>query len=81
MNNEHCPCCPNNCHKDNLKCGRGHDYFSSDNSDSKLNNLEDEVIADLRRCGHMLHHHGELQIDNISEEELKTLHELLSKIL
>jgi len=80
MNNENCPCCPNNCHKDDLRCGRGHNYFSSANSsDSKT--LEDEVIADLRKCGHMLHHNDELQIHNVSEEELQTLHELLSKIL
>lgn len=30
-----CPCCPNHCPQDNLKCGKGQNYFSDDKTNSK----------------------------------------------
>lgn len=84
MNEEYCPLCPNHCHKDNLSCGRGREYFISKDENNEPKTLKDQVIADLRKCGHLLHHIKDLDTNNLlsdlSEEELNILHELLSKI-
>lgn len=84
MSQENCPCCPNHCPKDNLGCERGRAYFNEGNKDSIDTSLEGQVIGDLRRCGHMLHHNRDLDtkelLSSLSEDELKSLHELLSKI-
>jgi hypothetical protein len=84
MNQENCPCCPNHCPKDNLGCGRGKDYFNNLNNSLKSNSLNEKVIMDLRKCGHLLHHNRDLNTDellvNLSKDELIKLHELLSKI-
>lgn len=84
MEEEKCPCCPNHCEKDHLGCGCGKDYFSNSHSNSEPKTLIEQVITDLRKCGHTLHHHRELDstqfLSALSEEELNKLHELLSKI-
>lgn len=84
MKVEKCPCCPNHCSKDNLGCRRGIEHFNSPNNSSAPKSLCNQVIIDLRKCGHLLHHNKELNTDellsNFSEEELNKLHKLLSKI-
>lgn len=84
MDQEKCPCCPNHCSKDNLGCNRGRDYFSNKDEKIEPKTLNEQVIADLRKCGHLLHHNRDLDINeflsNLTEEELNKLHELLSKI-
>lgn len=81
MNHEQCPCCPNHCEKNNLGCGRGKEYFDS-NKEPKT--IEEQVIMDLRKCGHLLHHNKDLNSSHVlsgfSVEELNQLHQLLSKI-
>lgn len=83
MEQEKCPCCPNHCPKDDLGCGRGKEHFSNVN-DNNEKSIGDKVIMELRRCGHILHHNREFDIEKLlsdfSEEELYKLHELLSKI-
>lgn len=82
MNNDKCPCCPNHCDKDNLSCGRGREYFNNDIS-KEPKTLNEQIIIDLRKCGHLLHHNKDLDTNkilaNFSKEELNKLHELLSK--
>ena len=84
MNAEKCPCCPNHCQKEELGCQRGKEFFGNSNGDHELKNIQEQVIVDLRKCGHMLHHNRELNTQdillNFSLEELNQLHELLSKI-
>ena len=84
MNQENCPCCKNHCPKDNLGCGRGRAYFSDQDTNNEPKSLNEQVVADLRKCGHLLHHNRDLDINELlscfSEEELKELHKLLSKI-
>lgn len=84
MNQENCPCCPNHCPKDNLGCERGRAYFNEENKENEESSLEDKVIGDLRRCGHMLHHNRDLDtkelLSSLSDDELNKLHELLFKI-
>lgn len=84
MNNENCPCCPNHCSKDNLSCGRGRDFYNSQDDNNEAKSLNEQVIMDLRKCGHLLHHNRELTseelLSNFSEEELNNLHELLFRI-
>lgn len=83
MNNSNCPCCPNHCSKDNLSCGRGKEYFSNSNKDLESETIEEKVLMDLRKCGHILHHNKELDSNSIlssfSKEELENLHQLLMK--
>ena len=80
---EVCPGCENHCDKNNLRCGRGRNYFSCQTQNSEAS-IEEQVMEDLRKCGHILHHAKELDqssfLSNLSEDELETLHELLSKI-
>jgi hypothetical protein len=82
MSEEKCPCCPNHCSKDNLGCGRGKNYFNNNLEEISLN---EKVISDLRKCGHLLHHNSDLDTEsllaNFSEVELKSLHNLLTKFL
>lgn len=82
MNNENCPCCPNHCSKDNLSCGRGREYFNNYSKEPKT--LNDQIIMDIRKVGHLLHHNKDLDtnklLSTLSENELNKLHELLSKI-
>lgn len=83
---ENCPCCPNHCLKENLQCNKGRNYFENNNRDfSNTNTLEEKVIEDLRKCGHMLHHNKNLNPSELltiySKEELERLHDLLSKIM
>ncbi|MCM1052537.1 MAG: hypothetical protein NC483_00980 [Ruminococcus sp.] len=84
MNIEVCPCCSNHCLKDNLSCGRGREYFSGQIANNEVKNINEQVIMDLRQCGHLLHHSKDLNANQLladfSEEELIKLHELLSKI-
>lgn len=84
MKDEKCPMCPNHCLKNSLNCKRGIEYFSNLNNNSKSKTLNEEVIIDLRKCGHLLHHNKDLDTNKIlsvfSTNELNTLHELLSKI-
>lgn len=84
MDKENCPCCPNHCSIDNLSCGKGKEYFNNNRSSTEPKTLNEQVIIDLRKCGHLLHHNRNLDIDKIlfdfSKDELNKLHELLSKI-
>lgn len=88
MKQDICPNCPNHCSKDNLGCGRGRAYFSDLEGESKNTNevksMSEQVIMDIRRIGHALHHNRDLDISsitsNLTDEELTRLHELLSKI-
>lgn len=84
MNKEKCPCCPNHCSEDNLACGRGINYFNNKSNSSGPMSINEQIIMDLRKCGHFLHHNRDFDIDkilyNFSEDELNQLHELLSKI-
>ena len=84
MNQENCPCCPNHCQKDNLGCGRGKEYFNNQGTNKEPKTLNEQVISDLRKCGHLLHHNRDLDTNEFlscfSEDELNELHELLSKI-
>lgn len=84
MKEENCPCCSNHCPKDNLSCGRGVAHFSNTNNESEINSIEEQVVADLRKCGHMLHHSHDVNpeelLSNLTDDELQKLHELLSKI-
>ncbi len=84
MNQEKCPCCPNHCSIDHLSCGRGMEHFGKQNNDNEPKSSGEQVIMDLRKCGHLLHHNKELDtnelLSHFSEEELNQLHELLSKI-
>ncbi len=52
MNQENCPCCPNHCSKDNLRCGRGKEYFANQDTNKEPKTLNEQVISDLRKCGH-----------------------------
>lgn len=83
MKDDKCPICPNHCLKDNLKCDRGREYFSDLNKMPKPKTINEEVIIDLRKCGHLLHHNKDLDTNKIlavfSSKELQKLHELLSK--
>ncbi len=84
MNQENCPCCPNHCLKDNLRCDQGKEYFSNQGINKEPKSLNEQVISDLRKCGHLLHHNRDLDTKEFlycfSEEELNELHELISKI-
>jgi len=84
MNSENCPCCPNHCQKENLGCGRGKEYFSNQDASNEPKSLSKQVMDDLRKCGHLLHHSRDLNSDEFlscfSLEELNELHKLLSKI-
>lgn len=84
MKEEYCPICPNHCSKENLRCGKGKEHFGVDNYSIKAQTIEEEVITDLRKCGHLLHHNKELNINELlsvfSKEELNQLHNLLPKI-
>lgn len=84
MSDERCPCCPNHCDKDNLSCHRGQEYFNNPNTKEEPTTLEECIIAELRKCGHMLHHNRDLNpvdmLADFDEEELRKFHELLSKI-
>lgn len=84
MNTESCPCCPNHCPKDNLGCGKGRAHFNNQNDNSlEPRTLNEQVIMDLKKSGHLLHHNRDLDttklLSNFSEEELNELHKLLSK--
>lgn len=84
MNIENCPNCPNHCPKDNLGCGRGRAYFNLEEKEiQEPKTLNEQVIADIRKCGHILHHNRDINVDetlsSFTEEELKEMHELLSK--
>lgn len=84
MNEETCPCCSNHCSKDRLSCGRGRAHFGSQSVNDEPKSINEQVIMDLRKCGHLLHHNKDLDVNELlscfSEDELKQLHELLSKI-
>lgn len=92
MTEEFCPCCPNRCAKESLKCGRGRAYFggNSDGSPEKSRGAhghgggfanEEEVVTLLRRCGHLLHHGGGLNTDALDADEKARLTALLKKCL
>jgi hypothetical protein len=66
-----CPCCPNHCSKEKLKCPKGENYFAG-GEHSELHHgrhnrfcgeqaistlsTDDAVVALIRECGHFLHH-------------------------
>lgn len=84
MNDEtKCPCCPNHCDADNLSCGRGREYFNKETTSHEPQTLNEKIIYDLKRCGHLLHHNKEVDTNKVlsvfNEEELQELHDLLSK--
>lgn len=83
MNEEKCPCCHNHCNVNNLSCGRGIEHFYKSKEISEPKTLNEQIIIDLRKCGHLLHHNKDLNMNevlsNFSLEELNDLHELLSK--
>ncbi len=83
MNEEKCPCCPNHCDKKNLSCGRGMDYFNGENQE-EAKTIQEQILMDLRKCGHYLHHNKEAKkediLKNLTEEELEQLHTFLEKI-
>lgn len=89
MQSEKCPCCPNHCEKDNLSCGRGEDYFNNnhhnEHHEEEPKSIEEQVIKDLRKCGHMLYHNRNLNtydlLKDFSKEELEQLHMLLTKFV
>lgn len=82
MDTKICPCCPNHCSIDHLSCDRGRAHFNQISNEP--NSLKEQVIMDLRKCGHLLHHNKELNPDEFlavfRSEELEELHKLLSKI-
>ena len=85
MNEEYCPCCPNRCSKDELRCGRGREHFDMQNDyNDEPQTIQKQIIFDLRKCGHLLHHNRDINAEDLlsafTEKELNTLHELLSKI-
>lgn len=55
MNNEKCPCCPNHCGKNSLKCEKGKAYFSQDVPNSQKSN--DEFHHNHHRNHHKEHKH------------------------
>lgn len=52
--------------------------------EEKPNSIEEAIILDLRKYGHMLHHNKDLNFNDLlkdfSKEELEQLHSLLAKI-
>lgn len=84
MNSQNCPCCPNHCEKSNLGCGRGVEYYNNLSNPERQKTASDEVISDLRRCGHILHHNESQDtssfLSGLTDEEIDKLHELLSKV-
>ena len=83
MSEEKCPQCPNHCSKDNLGCGRGRAYFDGLNNSSPKT-INEQIIMDLRKCGHILHHNKDLDVammlSSLKDEEKKELHKLLTKV-
>ena len=67
-----------------MGCIRGEKYFSNQETDNLLKSLNEQVIEDLKKCGHLLHHNRDLDLNGLlscfSEKKLNELHELLSKI-
>lgn len=84
MDKKECPCCPKHCSIDNLSCRKGNEYFNNHNTNKEPQTLNEQVIMDLRKCGHLLHHNRGLNTNEIlsdfSQEELSQLHELLFRI-
>lgn len=85
-NQEFCPQCPNHCHKDELRCGRGKAFFGMEEGHSHTNNQPLTGIAgQLKQCGHIMHHNPDINNErlcvNLSKEEQETLERLLNKIL
>lgn len=82
MDKEKCPCCSNHCHKDDLKCNRGREYFDMNKTESLT--IQEKIINDLRKCGHLLHHNKDINSNDIfaklSSDDIEKLHELLNKI-
>jgi hypothetical protein len=91
---EVCPCCPNHCPKEQLRCPRGRNYFEggADAAQSPHHHqgiqqnpnlsTEELVIGLLRKCGHMLHHgaaQGTDLLSNLSDAEKEQLKALLEK--
>lgn len=67
-----------------MGCRRGEKYFCNQETDNLLKSLNEQVIEDLKKCGHLLHHNRDLDLNELlscfSEKKLNELHELLSKI-
>ncbi|MGN1019345.1 MAG: hypothetical protein ACI4O7_03145 [Aristaeellaceae bacterium] len=69
-----CPCCPNHCPADALRCGRGRAHFAQNGAEPREEHPHHEghgphghgrpmqetepAMALLRQCGHFLHHMG-----------------------
>ena len=65
MGKEKCPCCHRHCSVDELSCGRGMEHFGKQDVNSAPKTLNEQVIMDLRKCGHMLHHNRDLNANDI----------------
>lgn len=81
-----CPCCPNHCSKNELRCKRGEAYFSgNDHAHPVAHTTEEKIIVQFRKFGHYLHHFSDAQpakkmLANLSDEEKEDLLSLLVKI-
>lgn len=72
MMETNCPCCPNHCPADALRCGRGRAHFAQNGAETREEHAHheggahhgqpmgemDPALALLRQCGHFLHHMG-----------------------
>ena len=72
MMETNCPCCPNHCPADALRCGRGRAHFAQNDAEPREEHAHHEGVAHhgqpmqemdpalalLRQCGHFLHHMG-----------------------
>lgn len=79
-----CPCCPNHCPQDNLKCGKGQSYFSDDKTDSKSS-----CSNKHHGFGHHRHHgedgfhkHGEpnFKSDSISGQLMQAARKMMHAV-
>lgn len=49
MKEEKCPCCHNHCERSNLGCGKGQEYFRSNESSKEPMTIKEQTISDLRK--------------------------------
>ena len=70
MMETNCPCCPNHCPADALRCGRGRAHFAHNDAEPREEHAHhegishhghpmqemDPALALIRQCGHFLHH-------------------------
>lgn len=91
-----CPCCPNNCSKEELRCGKGYKYFNIEMNDTnhqknnfkkKVHELmkEDNITGLLMQCFHkIMQSSNDISKDQIfdvlTDTEKDTLRFLLKKV-